>query len=157
MIDIICHNISKPINIGGAIRLAYGTNSKLYFTGNSVSHTNRKAKLAAVGYEDRVDLTYRQDIEELIAELRGAGKLVLGTSPYSDILYTKVDYSAPVAFIFGGEAHGLSKHILSMTDYNLYIPISNNIDSLNLVSSMSILVYEALRHRDFEGLKKWRR
>jgi tRNA G18 (ribose-2'-O)-methylase SpoU len=56
MFELVFDNMTKPINVGVAIRLACAAGSRLYFTGNSVDYKNRKALLSAVGYEEMADL-----------------------------------------------------------------------------------------------------
>lgn len=149
MIEMIFDSISKPINVGVVIRLACATGSKLYFTGNSVDYKNRKALLSAVGYEEQVDLTYEKDFIKLASRLKSEGKMLVGTSPRAGKIYTQVDYTLPVVLVFGNEATGLAKEKFQLMDELVSIPMPGNIESLNVVSSASILVYEALRQRNF--------
>ena len=115
--ELVFDNMVKPINVGVIIRLACATGSKLYFTGNSVDYQNRKARLAAVGYEDKVDLTYFKDFNVLIEKFKGEGKLVAGTSPKAQRLYTEINYKMPMVLVFGNEATGLSKEKISSRNH----------------------------------------
>lgn len=149
MFEIIFDNTRKPINVGVIIRLACATGSKLYFTGNSVDYKNRKALLAAVGYEHIVDLSYEKDFRKLIGMLKAEGKLIVGTSPGSRKLYTEVNYKQPTVFVFGTEACGLSKEKRQLMDELVYIPMTADVESLNVVNAAAIVLYEGLRQRGF--------
>ncbi|MDP3048928.1 MAG: TrmH family RNA methyltransferase [Thermodesulfovibrionales bacterium] len=149
MFDIIFDNTRKPINVGVIIRLACATGSKLYFTGNSVDYKNRKARLAAVGYEHIVDLSYEKDFRKLIGMLKAEGKLIVGTSPGSKKLYTEVGYKQPTVFVFGTEACGLSKEKRQLMDEVVYIPMAADVEALNVVNAAAIVLYEGLRQRGF--------
>jgi len=149
MFELVFDNLSKPINVGVVIRLACATGSKLYFTGNSVDYKNRKALLSAVGYEEQVDLTYEKDFKELIARLKGEGKMIVGTSPRAEKLHTELDYTVPTVYVFGNEATGLSREKVLMMDELVSIPMPGKIESLNVVTSAAVLLYEGLRQRGF--------
>ncbi|MCX7923931.1 MAG: RNA methyltransferase [Clostridia bacterium] len=150
MFELIFDNLSKPINAGVIIRLACATGSKIYFTGNSVDYKNRKALLAAVGYEDYADITYEKSFEKLVVGLKQEGKTIVGTSPRADKIYTELDYTKPTVFVFGNEATGLSKEKFSLMDELISIPMPGKIESLNIVTSSAIVLYEGLRQRGFK-------
>lgn len=147
MFELVFDNIRKPINIGVLIRLACATGSKLYFTGNSVEYKNRKALLSAVGYEKYVDLSYEKDFGKLIKTLKAGNKQIIGTSPKGSKPYTGVDYTQPTVFVFGNEVNGLSREKRLLMDELVYIPMAPVVESLNIVSSAAIILYEGLRQR----------
>ncbi|MCX7746294.1 MAG: TrmH family RNA methyltransferase [Clostridia bacterium] len=150
MFEIVFDNLKKPINVGVVVRLACATGSKLYFSGDSIDYKNKKARLAAVGYEEMVDLTYEKDFKKLIEKLKAEGKMIVGTSPRADRIYTELDYTAPVVFVFGNEVSGLSKEKISMMDALVSIPMPGQIESLNIVTSAAVILYEGLRQRGFK-------
>jgi len=150
MFELIFDNLLKPINAGVIIRLACATGSRLYFTGNSVDYKNRKALLSAVGLENKVDLTYEKDFTKLVERLKLEGKMVVGTSPRAEKVYSELDYTIPVVFVFGTEATGLTKQKISIMDELVKIPMPGNIESLNIVNSAAIILYEGLRQRSFK-------
>lgn len=149
MFDIVFDNIRKPINVGVLIRLACAAGSKLYFTGNSVNYKNRKALLSAVGYEKLAAPSYEKDFKKLIKILKANNKQIIGTSPKSSKLYTDMDYIQPTVFVFGNEADGLPKEKSLLMDEMVRIPMAANVESLNIVSSAAIILYEGLRQRGF--------
>lgn len=149
MFDLVFDNIRKPINVGVLIRLACATGSKLYFTGNSVNYKNRKALLSAVGYEKQVDLSYKKDFKGLIKTLKAENKQIIGTSPKSSKLYTDLSYIQPTVFVFGNEADGLTREKSLLMDEMVRIPMAANVESLNIISSAAIILYEGLRQRGF--------
>lgn len=152
MFELVFDNMVKPINIGVVIRLACSAGVRVYFTGNSVDYRNRKAKLASVGYHEMADIHYEKDFEALIMRLKGEGKSIVGTSPRAEAVYSDIKYEMPTVFVFGNEVYGLSKGQVSMMDQLIKIPMPGQIESLNVVSSASIILYEGLRQRGFINL-----
>ncbi len=47
--------------------------------------------------------------------------------------------------IFGGEGSGISKKVLENSDFTATIPMSNEMNSLNVSSAVSAIVFERLR------------
>ena len=77
----------------------------------------------------------------------------VGTSPHpickKQVSLPESDLTAPkLAIWFGEEANGLSEYAISNCDYCLSIPMRGKVESLNLSSSLSIVMYEALRQRE---------
>lgn len=67
--------------------------------------------------------------------------------------YDEFDFSKNSAIILGSEANGLSNFWLKKADEELKIPMRAGVDSLNVSVSAGILIYEALRKNNFNGLK----
>ncbi|MDP4181160.1 MAG: RNA methyltransferase [Bacillota bacterium] len=149
MFELVFDNMIKPINVGVIIRLACSAGCRVYFTGNSVDYKNRKALLAAVGYEEQVDIVYEADFEGLISALKSEGKQIIGTSPRAEVIYSDMRYDKPTVFVFGNEAKGLSAKKIDMMDKLITIPMPGQIESLNVVNSAAIILYEGLRQRGF--------
>jgi TrmH family RNA methyltransferase len=52
-----------------------------------------------------------------------------------------------VAIIVGAEQYGLSEQWLKQAEINIKIPMLGKIDSLNVATAATILLYEAARQR----------
>ncbi len=63
--------------------------------------------------------------------------------------YHETDLQGPTAIVMGTEADGLTEKWLNNTDKHIIIPMSGEIDSLNVATSTAILVFEAMRQRNF--------
>jgi RNA methyltransferase, TrmH family len=65
--------------------------------------------------------------------------------------YNLIDYSNdPIALVFGTESNGLSEFWLQNCNEKIVIPMLGKIDSLNVSNSAAILIYEAMRQRNFK-------
>ena len=60
-----------------------------------------------------------------------------------------MDYTKASAIVVGPESSGLSKEWLDFTDHRVIIPMQGEIDSMNVSVSAAIIIFEALRQRDF--------
>ncbi|MDX9695884.1 MAG: RNA methyltransferase [Bacteroidales bacterium] len=63
--------------------------------------------------------------------------------------YHETDFTVPSAVIMGTEADGLTKKWLQGADEQIKIPMNGEIDSLNVSTSTAILIFEAMRQRNF--------
>lgn len=64
--------------------------------------------------------------------------------------YIKTDFKEAVAIVVGTESVGLSDVWLKNATQNIIIPMQGEIDSMNVSVSASILIFEALRQRNFK-------
>ncbi|MGA9326788.1 MAG: RNA methyltransferase [Salegentibacter sp.] len=65
--------------------------------------------------------------------------------------YHEVDFTGPSAIVVGTEATGLSEEWLQNSSQNIIIPMSGEIDSMNVSVAAGILIFEAKRQRGFQG------
>ena len=84
----------------------------------------------------------RTDLATALAEFHGT---VVGTSPRAKQTIYDVDLAGPVAMIFGSEGRGLPEEALSMANQLVHIPMSGNVESLNVAAAAAICCFEKLR------------
>ena len=156
---IILDCIRKAQNIGAVMRLILATNAEVYLTGDALKHTHRKVKSQMQKWarlpnfddvETLIDVKYADALAELVTDLKAKGYRIIGTSPHAEAIYTDIDYTVDdFAIVFGAEVTGLSRAKLEMMDTTITIPMLGNVDSLNLSTSVAVVIYEALRQRGF--------
>ncbi len=87
-----------------------------------------------------------------LAELKAAGHVIVatrlgeGARPFAEL-----DYTRPLAVVFGSEADGISDEALSLADEVVRIPMHGMVQSLNLSVSVAVVLYEAYRQRAARG------
>jgi tRNA (guanosine-2'-O-)-methyltransferase len=90
--------------------------------------------------------------EECFGPLKRAGYTVVATHLQKEsVPYTEVDYTRPLALVFGSEAEGISVESLAFADTVVRIPMLGMVQSLNLSVSVAVILYEALRQRAAKG------
>ena len=89
---------------------------------------------------------------ECFGPLKRAGYTVVATHLQKEsVPYTEIDYTRPMALVFGSEAEGISKDSLAFADKVVRIPMLGMVQSLNLSVSVAVILYEALRQRAAKG------
>ena len=89
---------------------------------------------------------------QCLKKLKTAGYKIAATHLGPDsVAYTSIDYTQPMAIVFGNESEGISKEALKWSDYIIKIPLFGMAQSLNLSVSVGIILYEAIRQRQEKG------
>ena len=136
---IALEEINDPGNLGTIIRLCdwYGLKNIICST-NSVDCYNPKVIQASMGSISRVNISY-MDLEKLVADK--SHKTVM-----ADLKGEKLrnfNFSKNQIIFFGSESNGFSKKISSKIDNKITIEgLNNNVESLNLATSVGIILYE---------------
>ena len=135
-----------PPNTGNIARLCAATCTPLHLVGKLGFRTDEKAvRRAGLDYWNEVELRYHLNIEGLYDALPGCRFLYFTTKV--ERAYTDFQYLANDCLVFGRETRGLPEDLLSANrERCLTIPMPNKrVRSLNLATSVGIVLYEALR------------
>ena len=135
-----------PPNTGNIARLCAATFTPLHLVGKLGFRTDDKAvRRAGLDYWNEVDIHYHLNIELLYAALPGCRFLYFTTK--AERAYTSFQFAQGDCFVFGSETRGLPADLLRANwERSLTIPMPNHrVRSLNLATSVGIVLYEALR------------
>jgi tRNA (cytidine/uridine-2'-O-)-methyltransferase len=135
-----------PPNTGNIARLCAATNTELHIVGvTGFRMDDRTLKRAGLDYWDEVRLHRHIDLNEVYAALPGSRFVYLTTKVKRP--YTEWDFQDGDCMVFGPETRGLPVEVLAGNmDTCLTIPMPNpNVRSLNLATSVGIVLYEAIR------------
>lgn len=135
-----------PPNTGNIARLCAATYTNLHIVGVTGFRLDERAvKRAGLDYWSEVKIHRHFELENLYKALPKSRFLYFTTK--SKRSYTDWTYQNNDCLVFGRETRGLPEDILEANQENcLTIPMPNsNIRSLNLATSVGIVLYEALR------------
>jgi tRNA (cytidine/uridine-2'-O-)-methyltransferase len=142
-----------PANTGNISRTCAGTGAHLHLVkplGFSIE--DREVKRAGLDYWPAVKLHVYEHFEEVLEKY--AGERMFFATTKGSRLYSQFEYKDGDMFVFGKETAGLPDTILSrFPEQRIRIPMNEQIRSLNLSNSVAIVLYEALRHQSFPGLR----
>ena len=146
MLTVTLFKPKIPPNTGNIARLCGANNVKLDLVGNlGFDMEDKYLKRAGLDYWDHIKWEYFPSIDEYcLNSFQNKFQLLTTKSKnvYTDRVFTKNDI-----IIFGSETAGISENILNEYPENACtIPMINkNIRSLNLATSVGIVLYEAIR------------
>ena len=135
-----------PPNTGNIARLCAATFTDLHIVGVAGFRLDEKAvKRAGLDYWDEVRIHRHFDLELLYKALPDSRFLYFTTK--AEHSYTDWQYEKGDCLVFGRETRGLPEDVLKANwERCLTIPMPNpNVRSLNLATSVGIVVYEAIR------------
>ena len=139
-----------PPNTGNIARLCAATFTTLHIVGvTGFRMDDRTLKRAGLDYWEAVDLRRHLDLERLYESLPDSRFVYLTTK--TEKIYTAFQFQPNDCLIFGRETRGLPENLLKANwERCLTIPMLNSrVRSLNLATSVGIVLYEALRQLDF--------
>jgi len=148
---IILDNILDTYNIGSIFRLADAVAArKIILCGQTVAPPNIKIHRAAIGTEEWVPWQYAptavEAIEGLKLKVKNLTVYAIEQSQKS-VVYDKVDYKFPIAFVVGNETNGVSEGVLEIANKIVEIPMWGFNKSLNVMVSLAIVLWEGMKQR----------
>jgi tRNA (cytidine/uridine-2'-O-)-methyltransferase len=144
--NIALYEPEIPPNTGNIARLCAATNSPLHIVGVTGFRMDDKSlRRAWLDYREFVDLHRHVDMNALRQSLPDARFLYFTTKAKRS--YLDWQYEENDCLVFGPETRGLPEDLLKANwERCLTIPMPNkNVRSLNLATSVAIVLYEALR------------
>ena len=151
--NIVLHEPEIPANTGNIGRTCVATGTSLHLIkplGFDIS--DKAVRRAGMDYWKELDLHVYENFEEFVEKNPGA-RIYMATTKARKA-YTEVEYKGNDFIVFGKESAGIPEEILvKYEETSVRIPMIGEIRSLNLSNSVSIILYEALRQQDFEGMK----
>jgi 23S rRNA (guanosine2251-2'-O)-methyltransferase len=89
-----------------------------------------------------------KNLEGIIREYGASGFTIVGTSATVGIAPSKINFTAPVIIVLGGEHRGIPPYLEKLCTCFATISISNQVQSLNVSAAGAIILYECSRQRE---------
>ena len=104
-----------------------------------------KASAGALNY---VSICKEKSLKNVVNQLKESGlKIISCTEKCEETIYS-IDFNCPVCIILGSEKDGISQNLIEISDIKAKIPMKGEIESLNVSSSSSVILYELIRQRN---------
>jgi len=108
--------------------------------------TDKRFKRVVMDYMDHNQIKFYQSSDKFF-EAKKNQRIVLMTTKGS-ISYTKFKFNSDDTILFGRESAGVPESIHQLIENRLKIPMNNNFRSLNIASSVAIVLAESLRQTE---------
>ena len=153
-LNIVLYEPEIPANTGNIGRTCVATGTRLHLIEPLGFHLTEKAvKRAGMDYWPQLDVTRYINYQDFLEKNPGA-KIYMATTKAQKV-YTEVSYEPDCYILFGKESAGIPEEILKEhPDTAVRIPMVGDTRSLNLGNSAAIILYEAMRQKGFEQMKR---
>ena len=152
MINIVLHEPEIPANTGNIGRTCVAAGARLHLIEPLGFQISEKAvRRAGLDYWPKLDVRTYVNFQDFLKQNPGA-RIYMATTKAKK-RYTDVTFENDCYIMFGKESAGIPEEIL--VDYEetcIRIPMIGDIRSLNLGNSVAIVLYEALRQQNFDGM-----
>tara|TARA_X000000950_G_scaffold279656_1_gene372778 strand:- start:9 stop:482 length:474 start_codon:yes stop_codon:yes gene_type:complete len=108
--------------------------------------TDKRFKRVVMDYMDHKQIEFYQSSDKFF-EAKKNQRVILMTTKGS-ISYTKFKFNSEDTILFGRESAGVPESIHQLIENRLKIPMNNNVRSLNIASSVAIVLAESLRQTE---------
>ncbi len=141
---LVLDNVRDPGNVGTILRSAWaaGVDAVLLAAGTADPY-NDKVIRSAMGAHFHVPLRVEswQAIEDMVHPIP---RIYLADAR-GETVYTRANWSRPVALVVGGEAEGASDAARALATERVSIPMRGGAESLNAAMAATVLLFEAAR------------
>jgi TrmH family RNA methyltransferase len=140
--------IQNPGNVGGLLRTAEAAGATgAYLAAGSADPMSWKALRGAMGSAFRVPHLTGLEAADVMARLAARGVTTIAAVASGGDRYDAVDFTGPVALLFGNEGSGLAADVAARADRRAAIPMAPPVGSLNVGVAAGVLLFEAARQR----------
>jgi len=148
----LCHMLQDPGNIGTIIRVAEAAGlGGIVTTPGTVDIYTPKALRATMGSIFRLPHVRMDSMEESVEHFRSKGYQIAAAMVSAKQPYYELDYSNPARVMLGQEGSGVPMEAGELSDVQISIPMATMMDSLNVASAASVILYEAVRQKLVSG------
>lgn len=146
---LILEGVEKPGNLGAILRTADAAGvDAVIICDPQTDFYNPNVIRSSVGCVFTKQIASATS-DETIAWLKKNNVSIFCTYLKASHPYHEVDYRSSSAIVMGTEATGLSDVWVKNATANIIIPMLGKIDSMNVSNAAAVVVYEAMRQREF--------
>jgi 23S rRNA (guanosine2251-2'-O)-methyltransferase len=145
---VILDGVEDPHNLGAIVRTAEaaGVHGIFIPERRAAGLTSVVAKTSAGALEHML-VARVVNVSRLMEELKKAGLWIYGVQPEGPSVFTAIDMTGPVAFVFGGEGGGIRRGVAQKCDGLVKIPMQGKVASLNVSAAVAVTLFEGVRQR----------
>lgn len=145
---LVLDGVQDPHNLGACLRTAdaAGVHALIMPRDRAAGITPVVHKVAC-GAVESVPIFTVTNMARTLRALRDAGIWIYGASGDAGEALFSTDLRGPVALVLGSEGRGLRRLTREHCDHLLAIPMSGQVESLNVSVAAGVLLFEARRQR----------
>ena len=147
-VSIALYRPEIPANTGNIGRLCVGLNISLHIVSKpSFIISSKEVKRAGLDYWEHLNIIKHENENTFLEYCISNNKRIIPITKFGKNRYDEFNYSNNDILLFGRESTGLRESLWENDlENSVYIPMSDNVRSINLSNTAAIISYEAYRH-----------
>lgn len=149
-IYILIDKIQDPGNLGTIIRTAVAVGALgVIIVKGTVDLYNDKVLRSTMGAIFKINIYFVDEYSFLDEFLKNDFKIIVADS-HSNNIYFNENLTGKIILVVGNEGNGISEELKSFDSSDVCIPMSNDLESLNVAQALSIIAFEYVRQSQFK-------
>jgi 23S rRNA (guanosine2251-2'-O)-methyltransferase len=144
---VLLEDIQDPRNLGALLRVCEGAGAgRVLIRDRGAAPLTPTVVQASAGATEWLDVERVTNTVAELERLKEGGFWVYGAAE-GGVPPWEIDLTGPIVLCFGGEAKGLRRLTRESCDRLVGLPMRGRVQSLNVATAASALLYEAVRQR----------
>ena len=149
LLILILDSIQDPRNLGACLRSANAAGvSHVVINKDGSAPINSLAHRTSAGAVNSLPIFHVTNLSRTIKEMQKLGIWVMGLDGNSETSLYNLNLNDSIAIVVGSEGKGIRKLIKKTCDEIISIPMTGNIESLNVSVATAIALFEIKRQRE---------
>lgn len=145
---LVLDGVTDPHNLGACLRVANaaGAHAVIAPKDRSAGITPAVSKVAS-GAAESTPYLMVTNLARTLSEIKEHNIWVVGADERAERTLYKTDLPSPIAWVLGAEGEGMRRLTRESCDLLVRIPMSGDVESLNVSVSAGICLFESVRRR----------
>lgn len=145
---LVLDQVTDPHNLGACLRSANAAGVQgVIVPKDNACRLNATVCKVACGAAERVPLYRVTNLSRTLRWMKDAGIWLVGAAGESQQTVYEADLTGPLALVMGAEGSGLRRLTREQCDFLVKIPMTGQVESLNVSVATGILLFEAVRQK----------
>jgi tRNA G18 (ribose-2'-O)-methylase SpoU len=156
LLFLAVEGLSSAENLGGLVRSCAALGATGLIVGETCcSPWLRRSVRSSMGAIFQLPIVETPSLRNTLDEAKTAGIRLIAAHPHTnERTLAETSFATDSLIVLGSEGSGISEPVLSICNEKVLIPMSNDIDSLNVGTAGALFLYEATRQRRHSEISK---
>lgn len=143
---LVLDQVTDPHNVGACLRSAnaFGAGALIIPERSSAKDSPIIAK-TSVGAVEHTPIIVAKNLNKALEDIKKAGFWVVGLDGYAEKELSDLDLKGNICVVMGSEGKGLRKLVKENCDFTAKLPMSGQVESLNVSVATGVTLYEVAK------------